>query len=108
MQLRTEGYKIQSQCSTGVYIYAIRTFRVGFRLDSRRLRFRMAFLEGRARRTPTGVFSRARILESRATDERSDPELGGSLLGRGDAEVSSSPVLFLFLFLLLCVIVTQT
>ena len=33
------------------------------------------------------VFSRARILESRATDELGDPELEGSLPGRGDSEV---------------------
>ena len=33
------------------------------------------------------VFSRARISESRATDDRSDPELEGSWLGREDTEV---------------------
>ena len=33
------------------------------------------------------VFSRARISETRATDELGDPELEGSLPGRGDSEV---------------------
>ena len=62
--------------------------------DSRRLgfpgfvlAFSTAFLEGRAGRVPTGVFSRARVPESRATDERGAPELEGSSLGRGDTEV---------------------
>ena len=39
------------------------------------------------------VFSRARVSESRAADERGDPELEGYLLGRGDKEVLCSSVL---------------
>ena len=65
--------------------------------DSRRLRLpafvlplSTAFLEGRARRAPTGV---PRVSESRATDERGDPELEGYLLGRGETEVLFSSVL---------------
>ena len=33
------------------------------------------------------MLSRARVSESRATDERGDPELVGYLLGKGDADV---------------------
>ena len=42
---------------------------------------------------PRRVFPRARISESRAADERSDPKLEGSLLGRGDTEALLSSVL---------------
>ena len=47
------------------------------------------------------VFSNARILESRATDELGDPELEGSLPGRGDTEVIFSSFLEIFVSLLL-------
>ena len=51
------------------------------------------FLDGRARRAPTGVHLCARLLESRTTDKRDDPELEAYLLGRRDTEVQSSAVL---------------
>ena len=54
--------------------------------------FSTAFLEGRARQARR-VFSRARVSESRATDELGEPELEGSLPGRGDLEVLLSSVL---------------
>ena len=56
------------------------------------LAFLTAFLEGRIRRAPR-VFSRARVSESRATDERDDPELEGYLLGKGHTELLFSSVL---------------
>ena len=39
------------------------------------------------------MFSPARVSESRATEERGDPELEGYLLGRGDTEVLFDSVL---------------
>ena len=39
------------------------------------------------------MFSRVRVLEYRATDNRGNPELEGNLLGRGDTDVLFSSVL---------------
>ena len=55
--------------------------------DSRRLRSCLCAWSFRR------VFSRARVPESRATDERGDPELEGYLLGREDTEFLFSSVL---------------
>ena len=47
------------------------------------------------------MFSRALVSESRATDERGNPELEGDLLGKGDTGILFSVVLEICLGVLL-------
>ena len=100
---------MQQQITVCVYIYypsrRLRAKILRFRLESRLgLQTSSLFCLGACffDRFPRGSRSPGsdgcspvcvRVSESRATDERGDPELKGRLLGRGDTEVQFSSVL---------------